>query len=57
MKERPKLGDKVYFYPRRRDGSMREGIVVCIFTTSNSESEQFVMEIPTHIEPIYEVRD
>jgi hypothetical protein len=62
---RPRLGDKVYFYPKRKDESIDgsaiestdEGTVICIFTSLNSKYEQFVIEIPTHSEPTYVVRD
>jgi hypothetical protein len=55
--KRPTMGQTVYFYPRREDGSMDSGEVIGIVYPPNSDVELYVIKQETYIDPIYVVRD
>lgn len=57
MKTRYEIGDKVWVHCGGEENPLNEGTVRAILKFSDYNMEQYVIEIPTHIEPILVVHD
>lgn len=51
-----KVGDDAYIYPAEKNGKLSKGKVVHTFKL-DWDQEHYVIELPTHVEHVYEVRN